>query len=87
MNGTYYTYEVTVGGKTNTAVDPYAKAVGVNGDRAMVIDMSATNPPGWDKVGYVSLENQTDAVIYEMHVRDTTISDSSGIKNKESMQA
>lgn len=82
LNGTYYTYEVTVGGKTNTAVDPYAKAVGVNGDRAMVVDLSSTNPEGWEKVGYVNLENQTDAVIYEMHVRDTSIDDSSGIKNK-----
>ena len=65
--------------KTNTAVDPYARR------QSMVTGLYdrhvQTNPP-LDKVGYVSLENQTDAVIYEMHVRDTTISDSSGIKNK-----
>ena len=31
LNLTYYTYEVTVGNQTNEAVDPYARAVGVNG--------------------------------------------------------
>lgn len=82
LNGVYYTYEVTVNGQTNEAVDPYAKAVGVNGNRGMVVDLSATNPKGWEKVGYVKLESPTDAVIYEMHIRDTSIDSSSGIKNK-----
>ncbi len=82
MKGTYYIYEVTVNGTTNTAVDPYAKAVGVNGDRAMVVDLSETDPTDWDKVDYVNLENPSDAVIYEMHVRDTSIDDSSGVQNK-----
>lgn len=81
-NGTYYTYDVTVNGKTNKASDPYAKAVGVNNERAMVIDLSTTNPDGWDKVSYVNLQNPTDAIIYEMHIRDTSFDSSSGIQNK-----
>ncbi|MCX7773064.1 MAG: alpha-amylase family glycosyl hydrolase, partial [Clostridia bacterium] len=81
LNGKYYTYSVTVSGKTQEAYDPYAKAAGVNGDRSMVIDLSKTNPDGWDKVGYKQLESPADAVIYEMHIRDTTIDPSSGVKN------
>lgn len=38
------------GGRTNEAVDPYAKAVGVNGERGMVIDLSRTNPEGWEEL-------------------------------------
>ena len=81
LDGIYYTFEITVGGKTQEAVDPYAKAAGVNGNRGMIIDLNKTNPNGWNKIGYYKLESPTDAVIYEMHIRDTSIDPSSGIKN------
>ncbi len=81
LKGTYYTYEVKVGGQAHETVDPYAVAAGVNGDRAMVIDLTKTNPEGWDKLGYKNLESPTDAVIYEMHIRDTSIDPSSGVQN------
>lgn len=45
----YYTYSVTVDGNTKEAVDPYAKAVGINGQRGMVIDLEATDPEGFEK--------------------------------------
>ena len=48
LNGTYYTYVVDVDGVTNEACDPYARAVGVNGKRAMVIDLDSTDPEGWE---------------------------------------
>ena len=82
QHGTYYTYSVTVDGNTEEAVDPYAKAVGVNGDRGMIIDLDSTDPEGWDKDKHVTVPNNTDAVIYELHVRDTTIDESSGVENK-----
>ena len=82
QNGVYYTYSVTVGGVTQEAVDPYAKAVGVNGNRGMVINLDATNPEGWEEDGHVTVPTNTDAVIYELHVRDTTIDESSGVTNK-----
>ena len=47
QNGIYYTYSVTVDGKTNEVVDPYAKAVGANGLRGMVIDLKTTDPEGF----------------------------------------
>jgi pullulanase len=82
LNGVYYTYTVNVNGQENEAVDPYAKAAGVNGRRGMVIDLSATNPEGWDADARPPLENSNDAVIYELHVRDFSTADSSGMVNK-----
>ena len=75
LNGEYYNYIVEVNGKENEVTDPYAKAVGVNGNRAMVIDLKETNPQGWDKDKKTKLEYATDAVIYEMHIRDFSIDD------------
>ena len=82
LHQTYYTYEVTVGGKTIEAVDPYARAAGTNGKRGMVIDLSRTNPSGWRYKSHVTVPNQTDAIIYELHVRDLSMHPESGITNK-----
>ena len=80
LNGTYYTYLVEVDGVTNEACDPYARTTGVNGQRAMVIDLDSTDPEGWanDKDPHYD-DAITDAVIYELHVRDLSIDASSGI--------
>lgn len=79
LNGVYYTYTVEVNGKAQEAVDPYAKAVGVNGLRAMVVDLSTTHPEGWENDTWVNLEHSTDAIIYELHIRDFSSDLSSGI--------
>lgn len=70
LDKVYYTYSVTVNGITNEAVDPYAKAVGVNGKRAMVVNLDATDPTGWAQDTYISLSNNVDAILYELHIRD-----------------
>ncbi|HHX62897.1 MAG TPA: type I pullulanase [Epulopiscium sp.] len=82
LNGTYYTYEVTVAGKTVEAVDPYAKTTGTNGKRGMVIDLASTNPDNWKQNDHITVPNQTDAIIYELHVRDLSMASDSGITNK-----
>ena len=69
-HGTYYTYTVTTAVGTQETTDPYAKAAGVNGNRSMVVDLSLTNPEGWDSDKVVELDSYTDAVIWEIHVRD-----------------
>ncbi len=70
-HGTYYTYTVTTAVGTQEAVDPYAKAVGVNGDRGMVVDMDLTNPKDWNDDHYVdNIETYQDAIVWEVHVRD-----------------
>ena len=83
LNGVYYTYEVAVDEKTVEACDPYARTTGVNGRRAMVIDLRSTDPEGWDKDsdphGGAPI---TDAILYELHIRDLSTDSSSGIRYK-----
>lgn len=82
LDGVYYTYTADFGDFANEACDPYAKAVGVNGKRAMVIDLDRTNPSGWKSDCNPNCgKNPTDAVIYELHIRDLSADLSSGIKN------
>lgn len=81
LNGVYYTYKVTVENKTNEAVDPYAKTAGVNGLRGMVIDLNSTDPEGFREVKKPEFMNPTDAIIYELHIRDLSADSSSGIKH------
>lgn len=79
----YYTFQVKQNGQWNQEKpDLYARAVGVNGQRSMVVDMDETNPEGWQTDKRPALENYTDIVIYELHVRDMSIHESSGIDNK-----
>ena len=82
LNGTYYTYCVEVDGVVNEACDPYARAVGVNGKRAMVIDLDATDPEGWAQDLPPAPASITDAIIYELHVRDLSVDENSGITHK-----
>ena len=71
-HGTYYTYTVTTSVGTQEATDPYAKAAGLNGNRSMVVDLSRTNPEGWeaDQGFKTGITSYSDAVIWEIHVRD-----------------
>ncbi|MGH2552906.1 MAG: type I pullulanase, partial [Chitinophagaceae bacterium] len=89
----YYAFRVKINGYWSEEMpDPYAKAVAVNGKRAMLIDLKQTNPPGWEKdkspvFSPLSARRgvggeATNAIIYELHVRDASIAANSGIKNK-----
>ena len=83
FKGWFYTFRVMINGKwLNEVPDPYAKAVGVNGKRAVVVDLKETNPVGWDKDKSPVFKNKTDAILYELQIRDASISESSGIMNK-----
>ncbi len=71
LHGYYYTFSVKNGDIINEVIDPYAKSAGVNGIRGMVVDFSQLNPEGFaynDRVD--NMVNPTDAIIYELHVRD-----------------
>ncbi len=76
MVGKYYTFDV-LGDKKNWKETPgvFAKAVAVNGRRAMVVDLEATNPFEWerDREKLPAIKSPADLVIYEMHVRDFSI--------------
>ena len=83
FKGWFYTFKVMINGQWLKDVpDPYAKAVGVNGKRAMVVDLKETNPFNWEKDTSPLFKNKTDAILYELQIRDASIADNSGIKNK-----
>ena len=77
LSGVYYTYAFTRNGNTAETIDIYARSAGVNGRRGMVLDLRTTDPEGWEHDKQVTLGDYTDAVIYELHVRDFS-SDESG---------
>ena len=79
LSGEYYNYLVRNNGKTYESVDPYAKAVSINGEKSMVIDMESTNPKGWSNDKKPILNDVTDSIIYEAHIRDLTKDEASGV--------
>ena len=83
LDGTYYTYQIRVNGNWNAeAMDPYARTAGTNGNRGQVIDLDDTDPEGWGNDTRPPFTAPTDAVIYELHVRDLSMDPSSGIEHK-----
>jgi len=82
LNGYFYTIRVNDGGWLNETPGVDARAVGTNGLRGLIFDPETINPEGWTDDQLVVCENPTEAVIYELHVRDFSISPSSGMKNK-----
>jgi pullulanase len=82
-SGTYYTYQIFYNNEwLSETPGMYAQAVGVNGKRAMVLDMETTNPENWNSDKSPNLNSPNEAIIYEMHVRDFSIDSQSGIFNK-----
>ena len=83
IHGMYYTFQVkTDSGWLSETPGIYAQAVGVNGNRAMVLDLATTNPHGWEMDKGPKLEAPNKAIIYELHVRDMTIHPQSGAEHK-----
>ena len=79
-SGLIYNYRVTVDGVMREAVDPYVRATTVNGLRGVVVDLSKTDPKGWSTKKPAFSGKPSDAVVYELHVRDLSIDTSSGVK-------
>ena len=83
LEGKYFTFQTKVGdGWRREAPDPYSIACGTNGARTQIIDLSKTNPDGWTNDKRPPLAQPNDIIIYELHVRDLSISALSGIQNK-----
>jgi len=78
-------YRFLVNGNPSNGV--FAKAVGVNGNNGVVIDMRETDPTGWENDVRPVLRSPADLIIYEMHHRDFSIDESSGIINKGKFMA
>lgn len=74
LKGKYYTYEINNGGDTNRICDIYANAAAPDSVAGQIVDLAtdtAAQPTGWE-AEYTNpfTGSYTDAVIYEMHVRD-----------------
>ena len=84
LDGKYNTYTVTNSKGTNEVVDPYAKSAGINGRRGMIVNFTKLNSKlyGWAADTRPFDGNNVDASIYEIHVRDMTISPTSGVKEQ-----
>ena len=67
----HHPYQFVVNGNRSNGV--FAKAIGVNGSYALVLDMSETNPKGWEYDKRPVVKSPADLVIYEMHHRDFSI--------------
>ncbi|CCZ47409.1 pullulanase type I [Bacteroides sp. CAG:661] len=81
--GKFYTFNVKTGDRwLGDTPGIFAKAVGVNGHRAAIIDLRSTDPEGWADDHRPPLRSAADVVIYEMHHRDFSISPASGIEHK-----
>ena len=79
LNKTYYTYVVKTDRGAHETQDVYSKSVGVNSLRSMVVDLRSTDPEGWDQDRHVLPERPNDAIIWEVHMRDFSSSDTSGV--------
>ncbi len=83
LYGKFYTFSILNKGKwLDETPGVWAKAVGVNGKRAAIIDFAGTNPEGWNLDKGPAIKHINDAVIYEMHHRDFSVHPSSGIAAK-----
>ncbi|MGD9994097.1 MAG: type I pullulanase [Salinivirgaceae bacterium] len=79
----YYTFQVKVDEVWYAEVPgPYATAVGVNGKRGMVVDMTTTHPEGWENHARPAMESPNDIILYEVHIRDFSIHPNSGMQHK-----
>lgn len=80
--GKFYTLRINDGDWLEEIPDIYARCVGVNGLRGMIYNPAKTNPEGWEHDTRLPFKSFQDAVIYEIHIRDFSISGNSGIENK-----
>ncbi len=81
-NGKFYTLKINDGEWLDEVPDIYARCVGVNGIRGQIFNPKETDPERWDEDKKPQFGSFSDAVIYEVHVRDFSISNTSGIKNR-----
>ena len=78
LKGKFYTFDIGKGETPGT----FAKAVGVNGNRGAIVDLYDTDPVGWNEDVRPAIQSPADLIIYELHVRDFSISPTSGLKYK-----
>ena len=84
LKGLFYTFRVyQASSRWELEESPgiFATAVGINGQRAAIIDMDSTDPEGWANDKRPAFAGTKDAIIYELHHRDYSIDPSSGVQH------
>ena len=82
VKGALYTFQVKKNGQwLEETAGIAAKAVGVNGWRGAVVDWDETDPEGWSEDKSPKID-PSDIIVYEMHHRDFSIHQTSGVSNK-----
>ena len=79
LNGVYYEYSYHRYGQWVTAPDIYSRAANADNTKSMVVDLSQTDPSGWNTDSAPFPTNMVDAIIYELHVQDFTDNPNSGV--------
>ncbi len=76
-HGQYYT-------RVTYAVDPYAHAIGLNGDKGALIDLNhpESMPEDWLNDSRPKLNSLEETILYEMHIRDFTIDPNSNVPDR-----
>ena len=83
LSGNFYTFQIKHQGSwLNETPGIQCKATGVNGKRAAILDLKTTDPQGWAGDVRPALNNFTDIILYELHLRDFSVGPLSGMKNK-----
>ncbi|MBD1381691.1 type I pullulanase [Metabacillus arenae] len=86
--GKYYMFKLEFAdGTTNYAVDPYSRAVSANGQRSAIVNLANTDPADWPSDQKPVTVNPTDSVLYELHVRDFSMDENSGLDHKGKFKA
>ncbi|MBT9392032.1 type I pullulanase [Hymenobacter sp. NST-14] len=81
--GQFYVVQATIKGRQMAEVpDPYVHAVGLNGQRGALLDPATVHPAQWEDDRRPRLGQATDMVIGELHLRDVSMSPTSGIEQK-----
>ncbi len=79
--GKFYTFRINDAEWLNEVPDIYVRCVGINGIRGMIFDPAKTHPGSWEYDRGPSLSASTEAILYELHVRDFSIDPDSGMLN------
>jgi pullulanase-type alpha-1,6-glucosidase len=82
--GQFYVFEVEVFApttgqvETNLVTDPYSFSLATNSTRTQIVNLAdaALEPSGWDSVAKPAIAQPEDISLYELHVRDFSINDS-----------
>jgi pullulanase len=82
LHGVFYNYRFESYGETRYAADINGYAASADAQRTMVVDLTQSNPPGWPAPRPFKGRRPTDAVIYEIHVRDLTSHPNSGVSTE-----